>query len=110
MFAVKRVCYNCDSELNLDEAVKGQEWLDWANNWPEGEFEGWVHCEGVKEQFIQEDDKELLKVCSKLPLAQQTSYEGSIIVCVACVKSAFENESGIQFKYGPDCGCEDIEY
>ncbi len=105
-----RVCYNCDTKLDLEEAVKGQEWLDWCNNYPESGFEGWVHCEGSDEQFIQESDVELLRECSNLPLAQLASYGGSIIVCVACVKSEFQTETGIQFKYEEECGCESLKY
>jgi len=99
---MERMCYDCGTDLTLDEAVKGQEWLDWCNLYPDGDFEGWVHCTGEDVQFIQEADTELIEACNKLPLSDRASYEGSIIVCVACAKSQFQIETGIQFKRGEE--------
>lgn len=106
---MERVCYNCGINLSLEEVTKGQEWLDWCNHYP-GDFEGWVHCSGSDDKFIQPTDKELLKQCNMLPLATQMNYTHSIIVCVACVKSQFENETGVQMVYEKECGCESIKY
>lgn len=102
--------YNCNTDLILDEVVEGQKWMDWCNYYPGDQYEGWVHCEGSEGQFIQEYDMELLKKCYELPLSKFMSYEHSVIVCVACVKSVFEKETGIEMKYEEECGCESIKY
>jgi len=107
---MQRTCYNCDTDLTLQETVNGQNWLDWTSNYPDGEFEGWVHCEGSENIFIQESDTELLQWLEKLPYAKSMSYVHGTIVCAACVKSKFEVETGIQMKYEEECGCESIKY
>jgi len=88
---VKRVCYDCRKELTLEETIKGQIELDKKDEQArkEGwEFEGWVHCQGMPEQFIRGEDNKLKMELEKRGLF----FEGGIIVCKECVCKQFELE------------------
>ena len=85
-----RKCYHCDEDMTLEEAVEGQIALEKANQQAD-EFEGWVHCQGPNEQFIQEDDKELQEALKKVNV---DFFPYGILVHRKCVEAVFKQETG----------------
>jgi hypothetical protein len=92
--ARRRVCYDCGRELHRWQVALGQRAMEKADEqYPD--FEGWVHCMGGKENFIQADDVELRQVMEAMGVE---FFADSVIVCERCVKNAFEQETGRELK------------
>jgi len=79
---MRRQCYVCLEKLTSEESAKGQAVVKWIELNAEA-FEGWVHCNGPRAQFIQKTDKELKKLLTAMGI---TFYEGTIHVCEKCVR------------------------
>ena len=85
----KRICYDCGGNMTIEQAVDGLKALENANGNSNGEFEGWVHCQGPKEAFTQSNDIELCKAVEEAGIEYS---EGVILVHRQCVKQAYEAE------------------
>jgi hypothetical protein len=88
------VCYDCQRELTVAEVVEGQQALEKAVKQYD-EFEGWFHCRGPKEMFLQAGDTELKTAMEKACIDY---FEDYIIVCADCVKDMFYSETGKELK------------
>lgn len=74
-----RKCYGCGKEMTAEEAAAGQIALDEAVNQPGSQYEGFVHCQGPPEVFVQEDDEALEKLWPDF-------VPGAAQICIDCVK------------------------
>lgn len=87
-----RLCFNCKRKLTVDEAADGQLALDEVvEAYPD--FEGWVHCDGPDDEFVQEDDTELEEACNNIDAV----FEPLVIqICRPCVVQKWAEEKGIE--------------
>lgn len=87
-----RKCYNCKRDLTLSEAADGQKALDEVQEtFPE--FEGWCHCGGPPEEFVQGDDVPLKEACGQI---DAEFFPDSIHICRPCVVAKWVKEKGIE--------------
>lgn len=85
--AITRVCYGCKEPLTVDDAAEG--YMYYNEMVEEHELEGYVHCRGEEEEFLQELDEPLHRAIKKLG---GDPCPGSILTCVDCVDELAESE------------------
>lgn len=86
-------CYVCGNEMNDLEVLCGQVALEIM---AEAGFEGWVHCQpSPEEAFDIKHDSELMKHCASIIAdgSMFDMFDGSIIVCVQCVREQIKTDS-----------------
>lgn len=83
-----KICYRCGKDMSDLDILTGELAHQGAVKlFPE--FEGWVHCMGSKDKFLEEDDEGLKYMFEQLKLPFTV---GAVIVCARCVANEFANE------------------
>ncbi|KKK57312.1 hypothetical protein LCGC14_3055710 [marine sediment metagenome] len=99
---MKRVCFECQRELTLGQAIIGQRWLNWVSMCPGISFNSWHNnMSSDKNRFIKKTDTKLLYILEgdeeEIGNWSGEAEVGGIIVCVGCVQTKFYTSTGIKF-------------
>jgi hypothetical protein len=77
-----RKCFTCKQEISLQDAITGRKILDMLGE--KGDFDiPWINCIGSDDEFIKEDDTELLE---SLKGYCDCNFIGSILLHPECIK------------------------